>query len=226
MKQKAQLFLSLFILLIISSCSTSNHVASNRIIQKRTLMKGYYVSINTNWIQFNKQKLSHENNYEIAKIKLPKTKTLNTNGFHHKLSTFSENNKQLIKPKEKIVKAKIISNFKKIKTRKNNITKHKNISLKSKFKYQLTQTSKEVIKKRKNNSSDDGIMFIVMIILAFLIPPLAVYLFEGITKRFWIDLVLALIGLGLGAFLFSSLIYLGAILAVIYALLIVLGIDI
>jgi uncharacterized membrane protein YqaE (UPF0057 family) len=64
---------------------------------------------------------------------------------------------------------------------------------------------------------------VVLVILALLIPPLAVFLFEGATKRFWIDLILAIIGIGIG-FGILHIAFLCALIAVIYALLIVLEI--
>lgn len=62
---------------------------------------------------------------------------------------------------------------------------------------------------------------IVMIIIALLIPPLAVWLKEGITQRFWIDLICFLLG---GGFFFTPYYYGGALMlfAIIFAVLIVL----
>jgi uncharacterized membrane protein YqaE (UPF0057 family)/FtsZ-interacting cell division protein ZipA len=81
--------------------------------------------------------------------------------------------------------------------------------------------------KNKTNSSGgaaavDG-MTVLLVILALFIPPLAVFLFEGATSRFWIDLLLALLGIGLGIGL-GGLAYLAALAAVIYAVLIVLSV--
>ena len=74
-----------------------------------------------------------------------------------------------------------------------------------------------------SGASNDGVMLVLLVILAIVIPPLAVALFEGITKRFWIDLILAIIGLGIGFFfLTGGLVWLCALAAIIYALLIVL----
>ncbi|GEM_PF-1440600 len=71
--------------------------------------------------------------------------------------------------------------------------------------------------------ADSTLMLILLIVLAIIIPPLAVALFEGITKRFWIDLILAIVGLGIGFFfLTGGLVWLCALAAIIYALLIVL----
>ena len=71
------------------------------------------------------------------------------------------------------------------------------------------------------SSSDTG-MLILLVILALIIPPLAVFIYEGATKRFWIDLILAILGYGIGFWLLGGLGWLCALAAVIYALLIVL----
>ncbi len=62
---------------------------------------------------------------------------------------------------------------------------------------------------------------VVMIILALLIPPLAIWLKEGITQRFWIDLICFLLG---GGLFFTPFYYGGALMlfAIIFAVLIVL----
>lgn len=62
---------------------------------------------------------------------------------------------------------------------------------------------------------------VVMIILALLIPPLAIWLKEGITQRFWIDLICFMLG---GGLFFSPLYYGGALMlfAIVFAVLIVL----
>ncbi|MEZ4829249.1 MAG: YqaE/Pmp3 family membrane protein [Bacteroidia bacterium] len=63
---------------------------------------------------------------------------------------------------------------------------------------------------------------IILIVLAILIPPLAVYLYDGsATNRFWLNLILAL--LGYGALGFLGFYYIGGLIAVIHALLIVTG---
>jgi uncharacterized membrane protein YqaE (UPF0057 family) len=74
-------------------------------------------------------------------------------------------------------------------------------------------------------STSSDIPLIILVILAIIIPPLAVALFEGITTRFWIDLVLALVGWGVGwALLGLGLAALCGLVAVIYAVLIVLSV--
>jgi len=69
------------------------------------------------------------------------------------------------------------------------------------------------------NSSIDPV---VLIVLAIFISPLAVYLYDNAaTGRFWLDLVLWVLGIGfLGLFYYIGLLWL---IAVIYAILIVTG---
>jgi uncharacterized membrane protein YqaE (UPF0057 family) len=77
-----------------------------------------------------------------------------------------------------------------------------------------------------NSSVDSDVMFIIALILAFLIPPLAVYLVDGVTNRFWLNLVLFLLAIGIAGALVSvigSLTWLLMLIAIVHALLIVLG---
>lgn len=62
-------------------------------------------------------------------------------------------------------------------------------------------------------------MLIIEVILAIIIPPLAVFLHEGITARFWITLILCLLG---GGFIFYPVIGGLWFIAAIIALLVVL----
>ena len=87
-----------------------------------------------------------------------------------------------------------------------------------------TANDKHVVTTPKPTPPADGgadVSQVVMIILALLIPPLAIWLKEGITKRFWIDLVCFLLGCG---FAFSPFLYGGALalFAIVFAVLIVL----
>jgi len=46
--------------------------------------------------------------------------------------------------------------------------------------------------------ADTGVPTIVLVILAILIPPLAVGLKEGISTHFWINLILCILTFGIG----------------------------
>ena len=87
-----------------------------------------------------------------------------------------------------------------------------------------TRIEKIIPEGLSNSSVDSDLMFILCIVLAFLIPPLAVYLTEGVTTRFWLNLVLFILGWGVGWYFFGGgIAFLCSLLAVVHALLIVLG---
>ncbi|MBD3639295.1 MAG: YqaE/Pmp3 family membrane protein [Crocinitomicaceae bacterium] len=67
-------------------------------------------------------------------------------------------------------------------------------------------------------------MLVLLIILAIILPPLAVGIYEGITGRFWLVLVLWILGWGVGWWLLGGLGGLCSLVAVVLALLIVLGV--
>lgn len=78
--------------------------------------------------------------------------------------------------------------------------------------------------KKNKKRGVDG-MTVLLVILAILLPPLAVGIYEGITGRFWLVLVLWLIAwAGLGWWLGWHIAGLCSLVAVILALLIVLGV--
>ncbi|MFT4600598.1 MAG: uncharacterized membrane protein YqaE (UPF0057 family) [Arenicella sp.] len=85
----------------------------------------------------------------------------------------------------------------------------------------------KAIKKAKKVAGGVDVMTILLIILAIVLPPLAVGIFEGITGRFWLVLVLWLLGwvaFGILFFIIGGLAGLCALAAVVLALLIVLGV--
>ena len=87
----------------------------------------------------------------------------------------------------------------------------------------IINTLKEHKKNKKKRN--DGAMLVLLVILAIILPPLAVGIYEGITGRFWLVLLLWLLGLGLGIWLLGfGLGWLCGLVAVILALLIVLGV--
>jgi uncharacterized membrane protein YqaE (UPF0057 family) len=75
--------------------------------------------------------------------------------------------------------------------------------------------------RAKAPAADDQVTLILMVILAIILSPIAVYLKEGATKRFWIDLICWLLG---GGLFLTPFFYGGLLLlfAIIFALLIVL----
>jgi uncharacterized membrane protein YqaE (UPF0057 family) len=89
-------------------------------------------------------------------------------------------------------------------------------------KERLKEARKElkVFKAKKSAGEETDTNTILLAILAILLPPLAVYLYEGETdNKFWITLLLFVLGL-FASFLFSWFFYLAAI---VYALIVILG---
>ena len=95
---------------------------------------------------------------------------------------------------------------------KSALSKFRSLSRKEK-RERLREVKKEMraFKASKRQGNEPSTNTVLMVILAILLPPLAVYLHEGeINKKFWIDLILTLLFF---------------IPGVIYALIVVLGED-
>jgi uncharacterized membrane protein YqaE (UPF0057 family) len=79
------------------------------------------------------------------------------------------------------------------------------------------------IKKSVSASSDDLLFLILLVILALILPPLAVFIVDGDSNIFWLTLILWLIGWGVGLALFGfGIAALCSLAAAIIALLVVL----
>jgi uncharacterized membrane protein YqaE (UPF0057 family) len=78
---------------------------------------------------------------------------------------------------------------------------------------------KDRIVNKGSTASVGQYSMLLLVVLAILIPPLAVFLARGAHTDFWIDLILALFGLGFFANILFGIAYL---IAIIYALVIVL----
>jgi uncharacterized membrane protein YqaE (UPF0057 family) len=99
----------------------------------------------------------------------------------------------------------------------------KNLSKKEQ-RSRLKEVKKELklYKERKRAGDDISSNTLLLVLLAILIPPLAVYLHEGeFNTKFWISLILTILGFVLfGSF---GAIFLGSLLGIIYALIVILG---
>jgi uncharacterized membrane protein YqaE (UPF0057 family) len=84
---------------------------------------------------------------------------------------------------------------------------------------QVKQALKD-FKKERRKGNDPDVDTLLLVILAILLPPLAVYLHQGETnQKFWITTLLFVLGI-IGVFLISWLLWLAA---VVYALIVILG---
>ena len=107
----------------------------------------------------------------------------------------------------------------------NHVTSSKKVSGKKSNKFNRIKKAVEIrnaIKASKATSTDSDLMLIILLLLAIIIPPLAVYLVKDISTPFWINLILALIGWGVGIALLGGLAWLGGLAAIVHAILIVL----
>lgn len=89
-------------------------------------------------------------------------------------------------------------------------------------KARLKEAKKEIkaFKKAKRAGKETDTDTLLLVIIALILPPLAVYLHQGETNnKFWITLLLFVLGV-LGGFLFSWFLLLAAI---VYALIVILG---
>ncbi len=101
------------------------------------------------------------------------------------------------------------------------IKEFKNLSGKEK-KMRLKQAKKEIkaFKMARKQGSDPDTNTLLLVIIAIFLPPLAVYLHQGeVNNKFWITLLLFL----LGVFAVFFLSWLALLAAIIYALIVILG---
>ncbi len=99
----------------------------------------------------------------------------------------------------------------------NNLSKHEK---KSRLK-EIKKAIKEY-KAQKKEGSEVSTNTLLLVIIAILIPPLAVYIHEGeINNRFWISVLLTILGYIL--FGFAGIFFLGSLPGIIYALYVILS---
>lgn len=223
MKQFKLMAVALLGTLVLGACSTSNEVVGGGIFQKRKYTGGVY------WDRTEKVKASkaekEEEEYDIFRINEDSQKkyiSSTTIYNEDRVIASSASDEIEIQTKEKVVIESTSSNESNgnsnavVTVDENNDSKKQSISEEKK--------SKDLTKKKSTKAPAGDVNTILLVILAIIIPPLAVFLYEGASGRFWIDLILALIGWGVGFWLLGGLGWLCGIVAIIYALLIVLGV--
>ena len=181
--------------LILSACSTSNDVVSNNFITKRKHNKGIHIDF--------KGKYDSQKGSDLAKeeFALANDKTSVSAGkkteveYENQIVTSSNDNNfvgEAVVSTDIIDFAETSSEIESnsiIETRKNNfVTSEK--SAKKEQKIAAKHTVKALRKLAKTNQEDDS-SEILIIVLCFFIPPLAVYLHEGSwNDKCWINLLL------------------------------------
>ena len=206
--------------MVLSSCNSTIEVT------KRQHRKGYHVSVSKKNSDISLEK------YQEEEVVLEATKNRVVNDALVDLIT------------SKSTDGNVESNNSNISINKNVETSQESLNLKIK-KPSLLQTVKAVKKARKdfkqlkkttvsNTSSDEDwdissdMMFVLMLILAVLLPPAAVFLIKGKSNVFNLNFILWLIGfLGVGlsttAIAGFGLAWLAMVLAIAHALLVIFG---
>lgn len=208
--------------LILGSCGSSNNVVSNGLIQKRKYNKGFFLKSNGQF-KTAKADVKDEKMYSVSEevTVLPKQEMVSAPVLAKQVVVAQSIQKQMNEAIQASVSTRTTL------TSKSSAPAHfktiQNVESRKEVRKEVRQELKHLRKKESSSSAADGYT-ILLVILAIIIPPLAVGLFEGITVRFWIDLILALLGWGLLGWLFPGLIWLGGLAAIIYALLIVLSV--
>jgi len=220
--------IGLITLAILASCSTSNDVVSGRGIQKRKYNDGYYISLGKKFNKTNKDVkveevvLSEETaeNFKVVTTSTSETSTTPAPSME------STSNNELITPTTNS-DASPVTTTSEIETEENEISNQVEVVKEETNSFKPGRIySPKMIKTvvSENAAGASGAMLILLVILCFFIPPLAVFLFEGASSRFWIDLILFIIGIAIVGWLLNGISGLALLVSVIYALLIVLSV--
>lgn len=163
----------------LSSCNTSLEVT------KRQHRKGYHVSLNKQY------KIQEQANNPIEAV-AAETQTANEITVEVKKATFEPNTSR-----ETLTNETVAFNSQKTEL-KEATTEFKKPSVLASIK--AVKQAKKQLKKMKSNegfkaADDSETMLLIYVLLAILLPPLAVFLFENqtITVNFWISLILSLL---------------------------------
>lgn len=187
--------LSLFSLglaaLILASCSTSSSLVNNSILEKRRYSKGYHVNIQG----FNNQNIKSVKSEEIERADAKPVNAIEASTTAQ-ASLAGELTDADFKPKT-------VSPFSSSSTTTKAENANTNLATEIVEIKNHERTGKRISKTHQNSSSiatpapvmpqSGGGSLLLYIILAILLPPLAVGLLYGIGTEFWISLVLSLI---------------------------------
>lgn len=212
--------------LILGSCGSSNSVVSNGLIQKRKYNKGFFLKSNG---QFKTAKAETNEDSKVVAFE----EVADRKETAHSVVTPVKAQVKSVAAQTRVteVAQSSLASNENVATAKNSakvnsIDVMQNATTQREVRKSLRSEVKTLREKQASSRSlaMDGFT-VLLVILAIIIPPLAVILFEGATNRFWIDLILALLGWGLAYWLLGPTIaFVGGLAAIIYALLIVLSV--
>ena len=186
--------------LILGSCGSSNNVVSNGLIQKRKYKKGFFFKSNTDL------RVVRENAKEKNSIVVNGENIENYDGLSADISPSQDLNTSLALGKERQATKDLIPlRIEDVSIQRNSKeTNSPQFISNTKTKNEVRTSSREKIEQRRkidSNSTSADDRLILLVILAILIPPLAVFLARGIGTEFWISLILTLL------FYFPGMIY-------------------
>ena len=225
-----KLHINLVVLTMISlmfSCATTNDVASNNRIQKRKYRKGFFIDTD--------KKMGGKSNQTNIAINTEDIDTEELNKLEQVEEVTVENEAITVEEIGFTIEEEIVAENEIEESASPNVVAEKTTNLeststnKNSLKKQLKKSTKSILhsdglfKKQGNKvSSESGLMLLLLVLLAIFISPVAVAIYDGIGTRFWLDLIFWLVGVGVGIAIFGGgLAYLFALVAIIYALLII-----
>ena len=186
--------------LILGSCGSSNNVVSNRLIQKRKYKKGFFFKSNKDL------RVVRENAKEKNSVVVNGENIEIYDGLSANISPSQDLNTSLALGKERQATKDLIPlRIEDVSIQRNSKeTNSPQFISNTKTKNEVRTSSREKIEQRRkidSNSTSADDRLILLVILAILIPPLAVFLARGIGTEFWISLILTLL------FYFPGMIY-------------------
>ncbi|MGB1517774.1 MAG: YqaE/Pmp3 family membrane protein [Crocinitomicaceae bacterium] len=184
--------------LILGSCVSSNNVVSNGLIQKRKYKKGFFFKSNADL------RVVRENAKEKNSIVVNGENIEIYDGLSADISPSQDLNKSLALGKEIQATKDLIPLGMGEVSIQTKLKETNSPQFISKTKNEVRTSSREKIEQRRkidSNSTSADDRLILLVILAILIPPLAVFLARGIGTEFWISLILTLL------FYFPGMIY-------------------
>lgn len=185
------LSLSLMVL-ILGSCSTSSDLTNTSVLKKRRYMKGYQVNVKGNNIE-------KKSNSVTAEMESVEVKPINSN----QVDNMAQASLSTEITKADLAASPVISITNESRTSEKAERELKSTAVKMQTESKEQSRRDRVSQKLLNRSNlvvpastavaSGGESFLLYIILAIILPPLAVGLLYGIGLEFWISLVLTII---------------------------------
>ncbi|NOQ76041.1 MAG: YqaE/Pmp3 family membrane protein [Crocinitomix sp.] len=227
---------SILMIGLMFSCSTSNDVASNRGIQKRKYNKGFYVEKGPKMGGDTKKVELVENENTVEETPMTGDAPTERISSAPEVIFVEEVEETIAEVTPEVPTDDMAINveveeppyFHKTAVEES----QSNVVPEGKTKNRLMNRIEKVLNRNKatpqnmtRSSSESGIMLVLLVLLAIFLAPLAVLIYDGVDRPFWIDLILWLVGIGVGYFLFGAgVAFLCGLIATIYALLIIFNI--